>query len=236
MHSLSPLELQTSAARAARKLRRRTLLAVASSFALHAVAGISLLPAVHSHAPATFIELVSGSGLQKIRRSMKPLLSNDEPHPNPPRARTHSMTGIATKSASAATSALASPSAPATAAELERVRIDGDLFDAPPGAVSGVRLDPRSRYLARVLQQLQRTKFYPAAAKRRGEQGVVEVAFRLAKSGAIEEIELEVPSSWPRLNEAAVEAVRQFGRLDPIPDDVSAHDLVLIVPYRYQLR
>lgn len=49
---------------------------------------------------------------------------------------------------------------------------------------------------------------YPALSRRRGEAGMAEVKFVIGLTGAIESVELAKSSGYPRLDEAALAAMR----------------------------
>jgi protein TonB len=51
---------------------------------------------------------------------------------------------------------------------------------------------------------------YPAEARRRNQQGTVIVAFTVAANGGVLSAQVERPSPWPLLNDAAVRAVRRW--------------------------
>lgn len=65
----------------------------------------------------------------------------------------------------------------------------------------------RERYLAQLLSHIERNKFYPANARRRGLEGVVKVSFVLLADGGIRD--LAVSGTHSILEKAAAEAMRQ---------------------------
>lgn len=56
---------------------------------------------------------------------------------------------------------------------------------------------------------------YPRAAVRSGQEGTVRVGLTVGENGRVVAAEVVVPSPWPLLNEAAVQAVRQRWRFAP---------------------
>jgi protein TonB len=65
----------------------------------------------------------------------------------------------------------------------------------PPGADAGQRNAPPD---------------YPPESRRRGEEGVVRLALRVAADGRVESAEVSASSGHPRLDQAAVEAARRW--------------------------
>jgi TonB family protein len=93
-----------------------------------------------------------------------------------------------------------------------------------------------SSYLGQLLLRLESRKFYPPESERLREEGIVEVAFTLAKDGRILEAKIQVGSASSELNQAAVDTVRRLGRFRPIPDELSQSDLIIVVPFVYRLK
>ncbi|MFA7096579.1 MAG: TonB family protein [Gammaproteobacteria bacterium] len=93
--------------------------------------------------------------------------------------------------------------APAAAAPLAAVQ-------APPAPVAQAPVATpaeRERYLAQLLSHIERSKFYPTSARRRGLEGVVKVSFVLLADGRIRD--LAVSGAHSILEKAAAEAMRQ---------------------------
>ncbi len=66
----------------------------------------------------------------------------------------------------------------------------------------------RAAYGALVLAQIRARKFYPPAAKEKGQQGTVEVAFRIGASGALASVALTASSGYSILDAAALQILR----------------------------
>ena len=65
-----------------------------------------------------------------------------------------------------------------------------------------------------VRQHLERYKYYPASASRRGITGDVEVGFRLRPDGSAEQVLVLASSGYEILDQAALETVN---RAQPFP-------------------
>lgn len=75
-----------------------------------------------------------------------------------------------------------------------------------------------------VRNHLERFKYYPASARRRGITGEVEVAFELDGSGQARLLKIMSGSGYSLLDEAALETVH---RAEPFPADTGAYQFVL---------
>ncbi|MBI3140593.1 MAG: TonB family protein [Rhodocyclales bacterium] len=75
---------------------------------------------------------------------------------------------------------------------------------------------------------------YPALARRMGEQGRVLVRVRVSPEGDAEQVELKQGSGSPRLDQAAVEAVRRW-RFVPARQGTEAVAAWVLVPISFNL-
>ncbi len=76
---------------------------------------------------------------------------------------------------------------------------------------------------------------YPESARKRGVEGVSHVALRLAASGRIGEARIHRSAGDPRLDDAALAAVRRW-RFDPPPAEVGSDGPWFVVPIEFRLR
>jgi TonB family protein len=105
---------------------------------------------------------------------------------------------------------------------------------AAPGA-GGADAAEYAAYLALVRRRIQESLAYPAAARRRGLAGTVVVELEIEPSGAIASVVLAASSTHPALDEAALGAVRDVGRV-PFPADVRPRRLRVRLPIVFDLR
>ena len=90
----------------------------------------------------------------------------------------------------------------------------------------------------RALTLLQRViPRYPARSDSRGEQGATGVLIRVEESGRVKEVKVARSSGYPRLDEAAVEAIRKwkFARAPPgsAPNGTWAQTELRFIRYRF---
>ncbi|MEJ2345597.1 MAG: TonB family protein [Gammaproteobacteria bacterium] len=98
---------------------------------------------------------------------------------------------------------------------------------APPGPAAGAapKQDPqlvqkaRQAYLVRLLAHIEAHKRYPRAARRRGIEGRVHVAFRLLDGGNV--AQLQATGARHLLRKEAAKAVRDAVPLPPPPPGIS---------------
>jgi protein TonB len=99
-------------------------------------------------------------------------------------------------------------------------------------------VDPQiqTHYLAAVLAKIQREKYYPRNARRRGEQGEALVRFVIRKDGILEGIVIDVSSGHRRLDEAAIKTLERASPVPPIPDPLRRNRWEVSVPIAFSLR
>jgi len=82
----------------------------------------------------------------------------------------------------------------------------------------------RESYLLRLLAHIDRHKFYPRSARRRGMEGEVQVAFYLLRDGSI--TDLQVKGGSKVLRNAAKQAVQQALSLPPPPESMPLQEQI----------
>jgi len=75
---------------------------------------------------------------------------------------------------------------------------------------------------------------YPAMSRRRGEEGEARVSFVIGQTGTIENVVLTKSSGWPRLDGAALDAVRS-STCKPYVENGVAVRVRTIQPYPFEL-
>jgi protein TonB len=119
-----------------------------------------------------------------------------------------------------------------TSAAGGRASGDGPLALAIPGD-SG--LGGYGPYLSALRRRLHAALEYPAAARRRGLSGTVELEIALEATGRVNDVRLVRSSSHAVLDVAALEAARSLGRV-PFPPDVRPRALRVLMPVVFELR
>lgn len=131
----------------------------------------------------------------KPKPEPKPRPVVDEPTPEPP-------------------TEVVQPAGAPVAAEPQAASVEQQ--PAPPARMDA---QERDRYLAQLMGHIERHKFYPPSARRRGMQGSVKVSFLLLETGEIKD--LIVKGSHTILENAAAEAMRKATPLPRPPASVS---------------
>lgn len=105
--------------------------------------------------------------------------------------------------------------------------------EAPPSSVvPAPRLEPPRADMAYLNNP---PPSYPAVSRRAGEQGRVMLRVRVDASGSVEAIEVQATSGFPRLDEAALAAVRRW-RFVPAKLGERAISGWAVVPISFSLR
>ena len=92
-----------------------------------------------------------------------------------------------------------------------------------------------SGYLTGFRAAVEVRKIYPALSRRMREAGLVIVAVRLARDGAIEETRIKKGSGFERLDQAALASVSSIGRYEPLPSAHDSETLMVEVPIEFSL-
>ncbi|MGD9888640.1 MAG: TonB family protein [Halothiobacillaceae bacterium] len=95
--------------------------------------------------------------------------------------------------------------------------------------------DAEADYKARVRSKVDAHKHYPKMARRNGEEGKVVVEFSLDASGAVSNVQIKQSSGSERLDEAAVQAVRDAAPFPPFPDEVKRNRWQFTLPLSFSL-
>lgn len=93
----------------------------------------------------------------------------------------------------------------------------------------------RDKYLLRIIDSLTSRKQYPQESQRLGEEAELEIAFRIHRDGSVTDIRLTKASAYPRLNQAALDILKEIGKFPPLPEGMSVTDLAIKLPLAYTL-
>ncbi|NDG85649.1 MAG: TonB family protein [Proteobacteria bacterium] len=90
--------------------------------------------------------------------------------------------------------------------------------DARPDEAGGSGAENEmSRYLAEIRSRIASTQRYPREARMNDQQGVVGLKIAIAPDGSVLRVEVETPSVFPSLNEAALAAARAHPKFPELP-------------------
>jgi protein TonB len=102
-------------------------------------------------------------------------------------------------------------------------------------ALSGTAIaDIKNTYKSELRSRIEENKFYPVAARRLGQTGVVIVAFTLLADGSIINVRIDSSSGNTRLDSAGVEAVKKVGKFKAIPSELQTSSMDMSVQIKFQ--
>lgn len=114
----------------------------------------------------------------------------------------------------------------------------GELAGSKFGVAGGagpVHSDEMSPFNAMVRHKIEKAKFYPRWAWKRGFEGVVGVRFLVRPDGEVGEVQVIKPSPYETLNEAAQEAVTKAAPFQPRPKELEGKELAMEIHIAFRL-
>lgn len=103
---------------------------------------------------------------------------------------------------------------------------------AADGPVAGPET-MRRHYVDRLVAAIEAHKHYPTRARRRRQEGVVELAITIARDGTVAALQVARGSGFRSLDRAALESAGAVGPLPPLPPGID--QLQVTVPLEYRL-
>ncbi len=91
-------------------------------------------------------------------------------------------------------------------------------------------------YQSNLIRLIERHKYYPLYARRKGLEGTSTVAFTVSRSGKIAGISLARSSGTTLLDQAALQTIRRIGQAPPFPDEIKRQRWRFAIPIAYNLR
>jgi periplasmic protein TonB len=122
------------------------------------------------------------------------------------------------------------PSAPSTA------ETTAERAAAPAPGASSHNPYAVPNWKSRLVATLERSKRYPAEARVRGEQGVVQLAFSIDRHGGVHHARIVHSSGSSLLDEATLALVERAQPLPPPPPELAGAEIAIVVPIRYNIR
>ncbi|MCB1353329.1 MAG: energy transducer TonB [Rhodobacteraceae bacterium] len=125
--------------------------------------------------------------------------------------------------------------APSQAARRARVAdaAPSETAAAPETSRGGASRVAPARWTSRLMAHLERRKRYPSGARRRHEEGVAQVRFRIDAQGHVLGVALARSSGFPELDAEVLAMVR---RASPVPAPPPGAPLDLTVPVQFRVR
>jgi len=164
----------------------------------------------------------------------KPAIKPAPPKPKPmaekPRVKP---VPVSPASPSPSEALVVSTPAPAESVETQATPVLAPVLPAPVAA--DVQADAEAAYKARVRQAVAEHKHYPTLARRMREEGRVVVGFSLESSGALVAVHIKQSSGSERLDEAALQAVRDAAPFPPFPEGSARQRWEFSLPLSFML-
>jgi len=91
-------------------------------------------------------------------------------------------------------------------------------------------------YRSTLLRLIERNKYYPLRARRRGMEGKAMVGFSVQRNGEIRNIALSRSSRKPLLDQAALQTIKRMGKAPPLPNGMKRSSWRFVVPISYNIR
>lgn len=91
-------------------------------------------------------------------------------------------------------------------------------------------------YLKRIVEIINKNKKYPSFARQRGEEGKVEVSFKLLKNGRVEDIKIISPSRYTELNKATEKLIYNLSPFPPFPPGINKDAINIKMEVIYELK
>ena len=110
--------------------------------------------------------------------------------------------------------------------------LTGNIEPQMASASSGPPLD----YIARLHRALERNKEYPRSARAQRQQGRAMLRFAIDRAGNVLDYRLEKSSGYDLLDREVVAMIQRASPLPPMPADMAADRLEIVVPIPFILR
>lgn len=123
--------------------------------------------------------------------------------------------------------------APSQAAARAQARTEQAEAAAAPRASAGSSGVSPAKWQAQLMAHLERLKRYPPGARRRREEGVVQVRFVVDDGGNVRSAQIVRSSGYAELDEAVVALVR---RASPVPAPPPGAPREIVAPVQFNVR
>ena len=111
-----------------------------------------------------------------------------------------------------------------------------DRAAAPAPGASSRNPDAVPNWKSRLVAQLERNKRYPSEAQARGDQGIVQLAFSVDRSGGVHHARIVRSSGSNALDQATLAMLERAAPLPPPPPEEPGAQIPVVVPIRYNIR
>lgn len=91
------------------------------------------------------------------------------------------------------------------------------------------------RYIAELLQVLNKKRRYPEMARRLRQQGRVLLRFEVLRNGQVLEARVVEESAYESLNRSAQSMIREMQELKPFPDEIKKNRWSFVIPVEFKM-
>ena len=91
-------------------------------------------------------------------------------------------------------------------------------------------------YTTKVRQMIARAKIYPPQAQKKGQQGKIQLSFKIGKDGKVLKLLVEHSSCYEILDEASRMSIKDAGPFPPIPEKLNKQYALLELPISFVLQ
>lgn len=95
--------------------------------------------------------------------------------------------------------------------------------------------DEMALFKTMVRTKIERAKFYPMWARKRGFEGVVGVKFTIQPDGSVKDVNVVKPCHCDVLNKAACEAIMKAAPFNPKPKDIEGKEMPMEIDISFKL-
>ena len=90
-------------------------------------------------------------------------------------------------------------------------------------------------FLAEILMRIEKAKYYPSVARKRGMTGTITCKFSIFPDGSVKDISLVKSSKYKLLNKAAVEAIKKGAPYPDFPSSFKKNLFTSLVDIKFYL-
>ena len=90
-------------------------------------------------------------------------------------------------------------------------------------------------FLAEILMRIEKAKYYPSVARKRGMTGTITCKFSIFPDGSVKDISLVKSSKYKLLNKAAVEAIKKGAPYPAFPSSFKKNVFTSLVDIKFYL-
>ncbi|UZE94565.1 energy transducer TonB [Alkalimarinus alittae] len=113
----------------------------------------------------------------------------------------------------------------------QKKKSTGDANSLSTGGDAGVS---RS-YLAKLLAQLAQHKRYPLSSRRKAEEGIAILDFKISRTGRVLDFDIQKSSGFDALDKAVLVMLKRAEPFPPVPADIKGNNIRFTLPIAFKL-